>query len=80
MVGPRAGDSQYFFTWTLVDDSARARMIPLIIADPTGEVWPEPLYWEILPLKVHFKAMSMSKNAYIDLIDFNLISYKNISE
>lgn len=32
MASPRAGDSQYFFTWTLVDDSARAKTIHFITA------------------------------------------------
>lgn len=32
MASPRAGDYQYFFTWTLVDDSARAKTIHFITA------------------------------------------------
>lgn len=37
MASPGAGDSQYFFTWTLVDDSARAKMIHFITAGLIGE-------------------------------------------
>lgn len=37
MASPGAGDSQYFFTWTLVDDSARAKTIHFITAGLIGE-------------------------------------------
>ena len=48
MASPGAGDSQYFFTWTLVDDSAGAKTIHFITASLIGEPWPESL----LSLKV----------------------------
>lgn len=44
MASPGAGDSQYFFTWTLVDDSARAKTIHFITGSLTGEPWPGPFY------------------------------------
>lgn len=37
MASPEAGDSHYFFTWTLVDDSAGAKTIHFITAGLTGE-------------------------------------------
>lgn len=36
MASPGAGDSQYFFTWPLVDDSARAKTIHFITAGLIG--------------------------------------------
>lgn len=37
MASPEAGDSHYFFAWTLVDDSAGAKTIHFITAGLTGE-------------------------------------------
>lgn len=37
MASPGAGDSHYFFTWTLVDDSAGAKTIRSITAGLAGE-------------------------------------------
>lgn len=37
MASPEAGDSHYFFTWTLVDDSAGAKTIHSITASLAGE-------------------------------------------
>lgn len=52
----RGGDSQYFFTWTLVDDSARAKMIHFITASLIGEANPDRVCYKTLEecLKVTF--------------------------
>lgn len=42
MASPGAGNFQYFFTWTLVDDSTRAKTIYFITAGLIGEPQAEP--------------------------------------
>lgn len=54
MASPEAGDSQYFFTWTLVDDSARAKTIHFITTGLKGEAWTGAILKKnLLSLKVN---------------------------
>lgn len=59
MASPGAGDSQYFFTWILVDDSARAKTIHFITVGLIGEGRPELFYSRILSLKVNLMKCSV---------------------